>query len=192
MRVAITVVACSLLLALAATAPGQDYVVDQSCVGDPSTSNDLLGFAPMGQQFVPGFDRVDVIELVIRQYDSQANIPTLAVHVRSDSMTGPILGTTEPVTPPSGHSGPLMFEFAESVPLIPGNLYVMELVPLQWGYGWYLTHTHADYPHGHSFIWGNPSPNMDLWFREGAYDWVPVQAMTWGSIKALMSAGPSN
>ncbi len=192
MRYSIGVAVCIALLALSAVAFAQDYVVDQSCVGDRSTCNDLLGFAPMGQEFIPEFDRVDVIELLVDEFDSQANIPTLGVHVRSDSITGPILGTTEPVVPPSGHDGPLRFEFAESVPLVPGHVYVMELVPLQWGNGWYLCRTHADYSQGISFIWGNPSPNMDLWFREGAYDWVPVQAMTWGSIKALMDAGPSN
>jgi len=188
-----TLMAFLALLLLSGTAQAQDYIVDQSCVGDPSTSNDILYFSPMGQQFVPEFDRVDVVELRIFQHQGyNVPVPTFAVRIRSESITGPLLGTTRPVVPDSMHYGPLAFEFAESVDLIPGEVYVIELVPVQWGAYWYLSRTHADYPQGISYIWGNPSPTTDLWFREGAFDWVPVEPMTWGRIKALMGAGPPN
>ena len=95
------------------------------------------------------------------------------------TITGPILGTSAvvslPAVPPGNEelNGVFHFDFASSVALIPGDLYVIELDHLGGKLGLCLAST--GYPGGR-LIAGIPLAILsqtDLWFREGPAAEVP-------------------
>jgi hypothetical protein len=149
----------------------------------------LWFYSPMGQEFVPELDRLEVVEF--QTHDMGAGSDTLGALLRVDvhrnTIYDPVLGSSDLVDLPHGFQGVTHFEFAAPVPLEPGTLYVIELVQVagdNWGGGrhgqaWDIC------PGTRPIIGGEPLEYSDLWFREGILGPSPAASSSWGVIKTL-------
>ena len=144
-----------------------DIVIDQSNDDfEPSLFQSIPIFSPIGQEFVPEFNSLNVVELFTSDFNSGAE--TLLVNVREGDIFGPIVGTSDSVVA-SDFDGVTRFNFEEIVPLNPGETYVIDVV-LESGSNWGIGSSggpFSTYPDGNQILNGEPQPNNDLWFREG-------------------------
>lgn len=121
-----------------------------------------------GQSFTPQLSSVGFIRLYIYNgFLGNETAANIVVNLRSDSLSGAILGTSSVVTIPSGaFAGLVDFTFAVPLSVTPGTTYYFQPVVqnnnnlglLQAGYG---------YAGGTEIFKGVADPNKDLWFREG-------------------------
>jgi hypothetical protein len=92
---------------------------------------------------------------------------TVYVNLRSDSITGAILSSTEPVVMADAFFGYVDFIFASPVPVTPGQTYYFQPV-VQSGDSWsVVAYNSYNYAGGTVFESGTALPLIDLWFREG-------------------------
>ena len=170
-----------------------DFVVDQKAEPYRGFAFNPVFYTRSGQEFVPQLSSLDVVEL---QASVNAGEPAvLRVRILKDSIRGPVVATShdavvtiEPLPPEYYSNGQLSrFDFSPSVPLVPGNLYVIQLfvvpadLPVNAGV---FGGNHDVYPAGRLIFEGEPSPDADLWFREGILVATPTETTTWGRIKA--------
>jgi hypothetical protein len=88
------------------------------------------------------------------------------VNIRSESVTGPVLGTTSDLV--GAAPGPLTFFFPNTIPLSPGTVYYLELVPAARSGTLSYGSDPQFYAGGTGYVDGQPGPaNTDFWFREG-------------------------
>jgi hypothetical protein len=112
---------------LSLSAQGQGtFVYDQQSVTSDALSGsggDILHLSPIGQSFTPSFDSVGFIRLEILGGGPPpgGESAIFSVNLMSDSMTGPVLGSTEPVTMPPRGPAPTTFFFPTPVTVIPGQ-----------------------------------------------------------------------
>ena len=177
----------SLLLAVSTLACADEYVWDQ--VNDsfiPGNLNSIIHIAPIGQEFVPSLDYLEVVEVWACDWsDPPADPPTIVVNIYSDHIGGSLMGTSSAVTLAPAFEGVATFVF-EAVALVPGERYVLEVLRLSGGNGAVGTTGGTDtYPFGHIIRWGEPDEGTDLWFREGVIAPTAVQQLTWGRLKQL-------
>jgi MYXO-CTERM domain-containing protein len=133
--------------------------------GAGSTIQNLL--PSTGQSFTPGLSGIDFIRLMFDDgniYDGQG--ATIFLNLRSDSITGTILGTTAPMTMPNGFTGTENFFFPNTISMTPGITYYFELVLVSGG-TWNVMDEPHTYPGGTAFVHGQPDGATDYWFREG-------------------------
>jgi PEP-CTERM motif len=164
------------IVPLAAIAQGT-FVFDQQS-SDESNSGSGLNFIqnvqPTGQSFTPSFNGIGFVRLNIFDWNSNNGTgAVISVNLRSDSITGPIIDSTAPVSLPDNFGRPLgsgsqyiTFYFGNTVALQPGVTYFLQPV-VQSGD---LVAIFADtfgYTGGAQYVLGNPSPTTDYWFREG-------------------------
>mgnify|MGYP001157827187 CR=1 FL=1 len=183
-RGAVAILSWACLLAALGRAQAHPFSIDQANDTDPPQGGYNIPIAsPVGQEFVPTMNRLDVVEL---QMNAQSPFigGDAMVQIRSDSIVGPILGASQTVTIP-----PIVlpltlahFDFASPVPLTPGALYVIEVISLTSNLGVFGTGLGDDYPPGRAIAFGQPT-EFDLWFREGTAQPVSVEPSTWGRIK---------
>lgn len=123
---------------------------------------------PLGQSFTPNLSAAGFIRLFIYDLSPSNGIgATLYVTLRTNSIAGPILGSTDPVSMSDNFSGVTNFVFGTEVTLVPGVTYYFQPV-VQSGDGWGIAAYNAyNYPGGTEFYQGAAFPNNDLWFREG-------------------------
>ena len=148
----------------------------------PNIGVDIQSNTPIGESFVPSLSAVGFVQL--EPFDGHPNNglgATLYVNLRSDSMTGPILGSSVPVFIPETPSGGGVtnFLFSSPIAVVPGTTYFFE-VEVQSGDLWTLNVIGNFYPSGTAYWQGNPQPGFDLWFREGVI--VPEPSATWLSL----------
>ena len=127
---------------------------------------------PIGQEFVPGNQTLNMVELFVANMDLSSPFASdIEVNIRQGSMTGMVLGTSLQVNVLFEYSGIAHFDFPATVNLVPGNMNVIELVVppgggnVAAGGGWTTS-----YLPGRLILAGRPIPqtdNSDLWFREG-------------------------
>src|SRR5258706_6715557 len=87
------------------------------------------------------------------------------MNLRSDSITGTILGTSSPLSLTLG--GPSTFVFPTPVPVTSGTTYYFQPV-IQSSVGGYGTFVAGyNYSGGMAFVDGLAVPTKDFWFREG-------------------------
>ena len=122
---------------------------------------------PFGQSFTPNFSSIGFIRLFI--YDSTggaAGPGTLSINLRAGSITGQILGVTDPIVLPPAFSGLVDFHFSAPIPITPHNTYAFQpLVTADGRWGTFVDQ--YNYAGGSAFSQGSPVPAVDLWFREG-------------------------
>jgi len=122
----------------------------------------------MGQEFRPALNSLSFIDLMIWDFFGQGSGPgNLQVNVRSDTINGPIIGTSSILILQRGFQGIAHFDFPGIVPLNPGSLYVMSPRVVDggdWGVG--ASGLNA-YPDGQKIRMGAFVPGDDLFFREG-------------------------
>jgi hypothetical protein len=124
---------------------------------------------PFGQSFTPSLSAVGFIQLTIfngfsGNY-SQANI---VVNLRSDSVSGQVLGTSQIVSIPGGalFFAPVNFIFDSPISVTPGVAYYFQPEVLN-NNNLVLNAAAYNYSGGMAFVGGLPYPSDDLWFREG-------------------------
>lgn len=147
------------------------FIYDQQSVPNDTTGGEgapvIQANGPVGQSFTPLLPGVGFVRLFL--FDSSLNGigATIFLNLRSDSMTGPILGSTQPVFMADGFTGRTNFLFPTEVAVSPGTTYIFELV-VQSGDNWRVIDApNFNYPGGTAFGQGLPAPPFDLWFREG-------------------------
>jgi hypothetical protein len=141
-----------------------DTIFDQSNTGlpDGTLSQNLLNFSPLGQSFTPTLTSLNFVNLL-----TLGGSATLEVDIRSGSISGMILGTSElTVVPFSGVPSEVSFSFSTPVALIPGDLYVLEPF-LVSGDALIASTNSNNYPGGNQILAGTDQPGNDLWFQEG-------------------------
>jgi len=136
--------------------------------------------APCGQEFTPTLSGLDSVELLVVDFDQNDGLgATLQLNIRNDTITGQVIGASIPVYVPNRPPGHfpreevVHFDFDATVPLAPGNLYVIEVEHLDGGnFSVCGCGGYEDlYPNGRVISLGSPSQGgvyyYDLWFREG-------------------------
>ena len=123
---------------------------------------------PIGQSFIPSLTAVGFVQLEL--FDGHPNNglgATLYVNLRSDSITGPILSSSDPVFMPETPSGGGVTNFFFSGPaaVVPGTTYFFEIV-VQSGDFWRVN-VAGNYASGAAYFQGSAQPFEALWFREG-------------------------
>jgi hypothetical protein len=160
-------------LLLASPVFGQGTMIfDQSSASENAQGEFAIGIQPnqpIGQSFTPSLDGVGFIRLYTGDSSFNGVGATLYVNLRSDSMTGPIIGTTSAILLPDGFVGRTNFFFTTQVPVTPGVTYYFQPV-VQSGDTWQIisdSGQNFSYAGGTAFYHGTASPFEDLWFREG-------------------------
>ena len=153
-------------LASALPAKGQgSFVFDQQSSTDemPIVGGIQLPGSPSsgdGQSFTPSLTSVGFVRLLF----SGGGGATVYVNLRSDSILGPIIGTTSPVT--MGLSGARTFYSPTPVSITPGTSYYIEPVE-QSGTAWDIIVGQYNYAGRNAFSGGSLQGPVDYWFREG-------------------------
>jgi hypothetical protein len=148
-----------------ATASALPILPDQSNDGFiPPLGQNIQFFSPIGQEFTPALTSLDAVELFTNGIGA-----TLVVNIRQDTITGPLLGTSLSVSLQDLFPGITHFDFPATVPLVPGQLYVIEALVASGDFAEIGSSggPFSTYPGGNQILQGVPQPNNDLWFREG-------------------------
>ena len=166
----------TLFLCLTTTSALADpFIIDQRNDGFTPTGGFGFGARPLGQEFTPTFSGLNVVEILIgpRVLNSVGG-----VNIRIGSISGAIIGTSLatvdgslPILPPG--FAVLRFDFPTLIPLVPENLYVIELFLVSGSFGPVFSDTDT-YSRGRAIAFGNPVPSQDLWFREGIRATQPI------------------
>jgi hypothetical protein len=154
---------------------GADYRVDQQhdWPNEADAIHSIQGRGPIVQEFTPSIGALDVVEIWTQDFGlPQGNGvgATLEVLLREDTINGPVLATSAPLTLPDGWDGPSRFHFTNVVWLTPEARYALELRAItgdNWG-----VNSHGDlfpptYSRGRYFVAGRPTDALDMWFRTG-------------------------
>jgi hypothetical protein len=150
-------------------------LVDQQSF-DLATAIANTSIAGIGQSFTPGFTSINYVQFGVFDINSGSS---LFVNLRQNSMSGPIIGTTDTQSVPlnDGHV-PTMFIFSTSVALTPGTQYSFQPVIVVNAFQINIeisTPGSNPYPGG-TALDGNTSAGFDLWFAEGV---VVPEPSTW-------------
>ena len=174
------------ILLMASCALGQGtFVFDQQSNTDETPQvygvGTLMYPASFGQSFTPTLPTVGFIRLKFNDGSlADGRGATLYVNLRTDSITGPILSSTAPVTMPNLFTGTTDFYFPTEVPVTPGLVYYFEpVLQSSPGLAWYIdVSTYYNYLGGTAFYNGLPQTSgADLWFREGLVVPEPSSAL---------------
>lgn len=133
---------------------------------------------PMGQPFSPTQSSMDAAALYFGSlFGGNGDIE---VNVRSGSISGAILGTSDPDTFSS--AGVYYFTFSSPMTLTPGTQYYLQPVQTS-GSGILSELIDAQFSSGHAIIGGVTSPDFNFWFQEG------VEVIPEPSLAALFVIG---
>lgn len=160
-------------IALAVNGFAQDFFqFDQQ--SDTSTLNNLaLGAliqanVPIGQSFTPSLPAVSFIMLKLNDgAPGGTGGATLWLNLRTESIGGPVIGTTEPLTLADGYSGVATFRFNTAVSLTPESTYFFDVQVSPSSDPWKVVGGPYNYPGGTEIFGGTTLRGGDLWFREG-------------------------
>jgi len=146
------------------------FVYDQQSADETTpggTTAPISSNQPIGQSFTPTLSQVGFIRLYLGDSVFNGIGATVYVNLRQDSITGPILSSTQPVFMPDAFVGHPDFLFASPVPVTPGAIYYVQPVVQSGDSNWAIVSYNYNYPGGTAFGGGQPTPPFDLWFREG-------------------------
>jgi hypothetical protein len=168
-----------LLKALSSQGQGT-FVYDQQSVGNDFAFAEgvqtIQSAQPIGQSFTPSLNAVGFVRLALVDSALNAVGATVYVNLRSGSITGPILASTQPVGMPDNYGGATTFIFANPVSVVPGTMLYFQPV-VQSGDAWGIYHDRRyNYSGGTAFFAGQADLDFDLWFREGII--VPEPSLT--------------
>ncbi len=120
-----------------------------------------------GQSFTPSLSGIDFIRLELNDSTPAGTLGTTwFLNLHSDTIHGPILGTTATVGLPGGFTGAVNFFFPSTIPLTPGTSYWFDLNSPDGG-AWHVVDGTFNYPGGISWAGDLARPGADYWFREG-------------------------
>jgi hypothetical protein len=135
---------------------------------------------PMGQSFTPDLSSVGFVQLEFLNALPGNNLgATVYVNLLADSITGPVIDSTAPVTMPAG-TVIETFLFSTPASVTPGTTYYFQPEVVQPGSDdpWYVAISEFfNYPGGSFYGQGTADLSLDLWFREGVV--VPEPSASW-------------
>jgi len=157
----------------------QGFVADQSNTSQLKLFQNVLAFAPIGQEFTPSMTEMNALEIQIES--SVFEIPgrdlsytgNLVASIRDGSVFGPLLGMSSLTPVGAQSSGLIRMQFPSAIQLTPGRTYVMLIgadFPANSGLGILVGSSGGPtsiYPGGNEILSGRSDHNNDLWFREG-------------------------
>ena len=154
------------LVVVSANGQGTFIYDQQSSMDETSTPGGMvqLPFASGsgdGQSFTPTFSSVGFVRLLFVTGTGSA---TCYVNLRSASINGPIIGTSDPAT--ANAFGPQTFFFSSPISVTPGTAYYFEPVEPS-GTPWNVGVDHYNYGGGTAYYNGASQATDDYWFREG-------------------------
>jgi hypothetical protein len=153
-----------LVMSMAVSADKLDTKFDQTNTLPPAgkLSQSLLAFSPLGQSFRPTLTSLNFVNLL-----TESGGATVKVNIRLGSLSGPILGTSQPtIIPHSDSPSVSSFRFSTPVKLIVGDLYVIE--PFVVCGDTLISSTDTNnYVGGNQILGGVAKTENDLWFQEG-------------------------
>ncbi len=171
--------AALLLTAVAAAAQGTFIYDQQSSTTNGagrSASPFTLDNQPLGQSFAPSLPSVGFVEFEFTEPGFYNIGATGYVNLRSGSITGPILGSTDPVfITPGTNFHVATFLFTTPLDVTPGTTYYLQPVWQGGDPGMSIVEDFFNYPGGDLYSNGTALPGLDLWFREG----VIPEPTTW-------------
>ena len=130
-------------------------------------SHNLLHFSPLGQSFTPTLSSLNFVNLLTENGDASVGDAAVKVNIRLGSISGPILGTSQPAVIPFSISPRVSsFRFSTPVTLIPGDVYVIEPFVVCGNTLIGSTDTN-NYRSGNQILGGVAQTTIDLWFQEG-------------------------
>jgi PEP-CTERM motif len=144
---------------------------------------------PMGQSFTPSLSSVGFVQLEFWDINHGNNLgATVYVNLLSDSITGPVIDSTAPVTMPDGAFNLIeTFFFSTPAAVTPGTTYYFQPEVVQPGSNdpWDVVGAAVfNYSGGSFYFNGTTDFSTDLWFREGMV--VPEPSASW---LALLGGG---
>lgn len=159
------------LLVLSVSSAKADTIFDQTNTSLPTGEvlfQNVAVFSPIGQSFAPSLTSLNFVNLLTESGTGTSAPFTLEVEIRSGSISGAILGTSQLTTviPPPFAFVVTPFTFSTPVTLLPGNPYVMQVLAIS-GEGLVGSANTNNYPRGTQILSGIAQPNNDLWFQEG-------------------------
>jgi hypothetical protein len=164
----------TMLVLSAFAACGQGTMIfDQQSATNRSTIGGGVGIyveAPTGQSFIPALSSVGFVQFEFTDPNPGNSVgATVYVNLRAGSLTGPILGSTDPVAMPDRFSsGVTNFFFSSPVSVTPRQTYYLEPVLTDGERLWAIAVGPFAYTGGTFFEFGSPDPNgSNAWFREG-------------------------
>ncbi len=162
-----------ILVVLISPARADSIIFDQTNTTLPlgTVFQNILVFSPIGQSFTPTLTSLNFVNLLTGPVDlTTFTTPfTLELDIRWGSISGTVLGVSQPTTiiPSSSFASIVTpFTFATPLTLVPGDLYVMQVVAISGNAS--VGSTNIDnYSGGTQILSGVAQPNNDLWFQEG-------------------------
>jgi hypothetical protein len=159
-----------------------EYLWDQTNdYFSPPCGQGIQPFSPIGQEFLPSFDCLEVVQLYIINIYGAAE---LVVNIYSESITGTLIGTSSTEALSGYYVGVVTFSF-DPISLVPHTLYVMEILQTAGNEGHVGSSggPNSTYPYGCQILSGIPVENNDLWFRKGVLEGTALNRLSWGLIK---------
>jgi len=176
-----------LVCGMTAGAQAQGVVVDQSLQPPPiipgeSYHYDAAGATLMpqtGQEFTPLLNGLDFADVNLLP-QSPTNTGTFEIAIHQGNITAPVLGLSGEAVRSGGTPGSnTHFTFSSTVPLTPGDTYVLEVLQIAGSSGWAVeVPTSAivngqtidmSYPGGLLIYCGVPQATEDMIFQEGIF-----------------------
>jgi hypothetical protein len=170
------------VLLLASVAVSDDYTWDQTNdTFSPGSGYGIISASPIGQEFLPGLNSLEVVQL---QICNPTGIAHLLVSIYSDTITGTLIASSDTVSISSGYDDIVTFLF-NSAALVPATQYVMAVAQIDGdSFVRCANSSSSTYLWGRLILAGTPEENEDFWFREGILG-SALEGFTWGSIKNL-------
>ena len=164
---------CLTWACVAFTAYGQGtFIYDQQSSDESNIAGGvpIQTSQPLGQSFTPSLSAINFIRLYLGDLAPGNGLgATLLINLRTNSVIGPILGSTDPVFLADGIAAVTNLFFATPVALLPGTIYYFQPAVLSGDGLGTAAYNAYNYPGGMEFRQGLPIPSNDLWFREGLY-----------------------
>jgi hypothetical protein len=165
----------------------QGVVIDQSLQPPPIISGESYHYdaadatlmPQTGQEFTPSLNGLDFVNVnLVPQSTTNTGIFEIAIH--QGNITAPVLGLSSQVQRSGGATGNnTYFPFLSTVPLTPGDTYVLEVLQIAGNSGWAIEvpgsavvngHTiDMNYPGGRLIYGGVPQATEDMIFQEGIF-----------------------
>ena len=145
------------------------FVYDQQSANESTIGGAAAAIQPnqpIGQSFTPSLGAVGFIRLKLGDSVINGLGATVYLNLRSGSISGTILATSESVVMPDGFLGFPNLLFSNPVAVTPGVTYFFDVIASGdlWAIAGYNSY---NYGGGMEFFQGQPFPSNDLWFREG-------------------------
>jgi hypothetical protein len=138
---------------------------------------------PFGQSFTPSLSAIDYIKLNLSDHFTGNGLgATIYVVLHSDSIGGPVLGTTESVYLADSSATISTFLFASTIALTAGTAYYAEILIQSGSDDWDIITDGYNYTGGSLIVggsghFGGPG-GSDAWFQEGIVV-IPEPSSVW-------------